>query len=723
MARVTPAFKAKFEEILADAAGNQANETFQKAMDCLREHHLLYKLPDTHCKYFLTHKSNRGGLLISPHNVHRNGANIHRVGADEKQLTNAVCVELAPEGPQRSSNIVANMTLVSKSEGLLASVTGDERYLTLGCGHTAAFCKVAASGGGKSKEASIMDEKGKLAVSKLEQNAVFKKMIHTGWQWEVVPHEVDIEYPSFAKIAQRALNTSNHVSTQVSELEAAVTLADVMETQMNSDPSSWEKTALDAIVDLCLPCSSYGKVLLDFVKLYGGGAEAPQIRFMDAVAKQFRCNQVLGETFWNAITYTMFSDKTSYYPMTRVALGLCNLASDKCEDGVANLIKKSQVTFLASKNCAGVALRCENTLKHAVLISDLIAKQVEGGSNATMQALGKLFVRCALLVVGKGKQGPEGKDLSDEEIQSMFLSDMSKIAGQPVVYDEWKLATPEPASGNRQQSVPEQRATAATLSDHSSPTWIAGQAGFEVGKQVVEKKAGSALDHPLVIQSIEADVFLKQLSSYTGDIVERTVPLEVLIKDWAVSKMEPPVELPSGQNRPHSVGVDAMKCRIFNAIVDADSMAKAATSISFWRKPDMVRAGSKTIPIGALTLAPVLSLNNITTKSNPTALHLGKHTVADKKVDFFGIAPPKPPPSGPTEETLLAGYWWVGSTSVKSEANMEETTKEVRGISVPVLKNCVAIDAFTKLAKYVAPAARKSESSSSKTGPAKKQRS
>ena len=83
--------------------------------------------------------------MLSPHNAHRNGAVIHKGGADKKQLVNAVCVELAPSGEARTEELDANRKLIMRSGGLLAQINGEERYLTLGCGHTAAICKHAGA--------------------------------------------------------------------------------------------------------------------------------------------------------------------------------------------------------------------------------------------------------------------------------------------------------------------------------------------------------------------------------------------------------------------------------------------------------------------------------------------------------------------------------------------------------------------------------------------------
>ena len=92
--------------------------------------------------------------MLSVHNAHANAATIVKVGADRSQLSNAVCIELATEGHAREINIQKNKTLVARAKGKLAPVTGEEKYLSVGCGHTAAFVKLAKVGG-PTPEASL----------------------------------------------------------------------------------------------------------------------------------------------------------------------------------------------------------------------------------------------------------------------------------------------------------------------------------------------------------------------------------------------------------------------------------------------------------------------------------------------------------------------------------------------------------------------------------------
>ena len=82
-----------------------------------------------------------------------------------------------------------------------------------------------------------------------------------------------------------------------------------------------------------------------------------------------------------------------------------------------------------------------------------------------------------------------------------FLADMSEIPS--ITFAKWSEAPvndadtykatsnasvkpDKSASGSGSADCP---ATIATLDDHTDPVWICRQAGFEVGKQVIEKKS------------------------------------------------------------------------------------------------------------------------------------------------------------------------------------------------------------------------------------------
>ena len=303
---ITDGFLAEFGKLI-ELQKVAPNEHLQRLLSSLDAHNLTYIVDEIHPSKLLTHQANRGGLLLSPHNVHRNAKRIHATGADLKQLTHALCVELQPHGKVREEHIAKNSLLVHRSGGLLAPIHGGERYVTLGCGHTAAFCKQAHVGGITCEASMQLPNSDKIDLQKLCSNPAFHTMIMKGWKWQVVPAVVDELFPAFGRIAQRALNTQNHVSTEVGELETCMILGASIDDPGMQDIKEWKKLAVDNIASLCVPCAPYSPTLLEYVLTFGGGKGAPLIAFMDSVAKQFGCNVNLGGMYWDALTKATFA--------------------------------------------------------------------------------------------------------------------------------------------------------------------------------------------------------------------------------------------------------------------------------------------------------------------------------------------------------------------------------------------------------------------------------
>ena len=106
-------FIAEFQELMKTRLHHEPNVFFKLGMDLMEAHNLVQVATDVPPQFFLTHKDNRNGLMINPLMVHEKGADILSIGADRKQLSTAVCTELAPSGPTRVSNLEANAALIS----------------------------------------------------------------------------------------------------------------------------------------------------------------------------------------------------------------------------------------------------------------------------------------------------------------------------------------------------------------------------------------------------------------------------------------------------------------------------------------------------------------------------------------------------------------------------------------------------------------------------------
>ena len=284
-------FTMHFERFWRSTKKNKVNSIFKKAIDLLVEYKIVYPLEKGQCTLFFVHPKNRAGLGLSWHNVHRNGKTIHNVGADLKELKNAFAMEMATDEQTKAKQLDFNLSLISRSNNLLAEPTGFELYLTLGCGHTVGFCR-AVVGNCKTSEKEIATDDGHIDAQLIRSDAVFASMLDDGWDWTINPAWIDKEFPEFADIAQKSLSASNHVASLVGEIEVAKSIADVM---MDGQTEGWDTRALAVVKTMGAQSSNYAKTILTFVSEFTGGTGAPMVKFLDSVAKSFQCNAVLGE--------------------------------------------------------------------------------------------------------------------------------------------------------------------------------------------------------------------------------------------------------------------------------------------------------------------------------------------------------------------------------------------------------------------------------------------
>ena len=354
---------------------------------------------------------------------------------------------------------------------------------------------------------------------------------------------------------------------------------------------------------------------------------------------------------------------------------MVNLTSNIQQDGIAKLITQTDISRLTSKLSVERAANAEKTLKDGMQIVEALVRGTSLTDDDFVQCIGKLFVRIGLWCTNNMKKGPEGKEMSLDQIKGLFSQDVSAVAGGRQLQFEGWPAEPEHGDDVAPGSSPTQNAIvqcSASLEDHSNPVWIAKHNGFEVGALVVQRELefNAANCFNIVDITAERAVKLKQACSFTGSPLEASIPLEELIAKWSSSKATLPQKLPVSQART-GLGIDMMKGKLLEAICAVDSMTQLAQSLEFWKNPWQVRTGSAAIQAGALVLAPVVPLMQITTKSSATAFKIGSPLVDEEPLDFFAVP------------------------------NMEITVKEANGRSIPILENTVDLPPFTQLVRYV----------------------
>ena len=178
-------FCKQFEAILKSDSKVAINKVYGDALKCMADHTISYTLQAVSPQLFFTHPKSRGGLGLSWHNIHRNGKRILDVGGRKDKLIDSLAFEMQ-QGDDRQGQVEFNLELIRRSNGLLAEPSDTERYLTVGAGHTTAFCR-AAKAACKTSQPTLADSSGKLNPQQLYADPVLQDMINNGRDWTSIP--------------------------------------------------------------------------------------------------------------------------------------------------------------------------------------------------------------------------------------------------------------------------------------------------------------------------------------------------------------------------------------------------------------------------------------------------------------------------------------------------------------------------------------------------------
>lgn len=120
---LSPDLAAAMEAILGkDVADQPVASKWKEIVACLTQAKLARVVKDINCTEFLVHPQNRGNLGLNPHNAHRNGAIIQKVGADLSQLSGATAFEVPVEQCAREAAFHWNRQLVQDMVLVLISL-------------------------------------------------------------------------------------------------------------------------------------------------------------------------------------------------------------------------------------------------------------------------------------------------------------------------------------------------------------------------------------------------------------------------------------------------------------------------------------------------------------------------------------------------------------------------------------------------------------------------
>ena len=233
------------------------NQKLDKILSLLKEHNLCYDIVLKPGE-LLVHPMNRGGAMVSAHDVHRKGSRIVSTGVKAALLLpSSLCIEVSRAADVRKDQIAKNQALCIQSENLLGAVQGDERYLTLGNSHWVMFCRAL--------------EQGALSPSgeRLHLPTELKDLVSKGWQWTVLKPEIEESFPNFPSWAASTLNSINTISKATSELECMLQIASMLKQGKTLEE------CVKAVKETLPTCADHLEEIGHFVKLYAGGNTFP----------------------------------------------------------------------------------------------------------------------------------------------------------------------------------------------------------------------------------------------------------------------------------------------------------------------------------------------------------------------------------------------------------------------------------------------------------------
>ena len=386
----------------------------RRMLALLKTHQLVYE-QEIHTNMLSVHPDNRSGLLVNCADVHSRGAQALRVGWSPEKLGESWRIELSTA--KKQAQLKAMEVLVGASDGKLAPLTGKERWLTLSSSHMSQFVK-AVNAGCKSEEEALGDVLSAEHLMQQYQDPAFESALNKGWVWKCLAATVEESVAWFPAFLQAALNSSNHIAGQVTELELAMSMA-----------LAYSRTGmLEQAIQDCKSYSplSYMETIGHFVANHGGGSDFPIIKVLAAIESTFGGSMMLGEELFTAIVKTDLGNHESSCPLVRACLLAAAVSSPKVKDGFSRLLVKSDVDRLKSSNNKEDVLATEKL--SGMLVEQLQKKSAGLLHQDHVKLLGRFLIRCALWLTKKEGKGREPKTYGSlMDIQEAFDSELDML--------------------------------------------------------------------------------------------------------------------------------------------------------------------------------------------------------------------------------------------------------------------------------------------------------
>lgn len=692
--------------------------SWQKIMQKLKLNKIVKDKRLVRCKYILPHPKNRSGMMINGFNSRANGSKVVKVGANRLELHGAVAIELSPFPAAAKQQLESNFELAKRSKGLIPPPCGEEFLLSLGTGHMCAFVR-AAQAGLKACFKNLADKDGNISLEVLNKDPEFRLMLDEGWLWDILPWQVEATWPSLPEFAQRALNSSNAVSTDATEWEVAITMGEWFNSM---EEPSWA-LAEEAAAAGDPACVSYIGKIRTLVEKFGGGGEFPLIKEQEDFYKTLGANKRLGEGFCRAIIDVKLDE---YSPRLHVrhALIALNLTSSKTEDGIVKFVLKSHISALASKDAKPTTLKADDELNAGrEFLLELAAKNRISAEQFT-ELLGIFRVRYGGFLTKLNKDTFEGTvyKSATEIVAKLLAESLAAIKAHNQPGDQVAIpAILRPAlnltlgdsKGNEDckngKHNEADKQAALTISEASSWAEAAKAKGFKLGSLCIMKRNDpKRLEGHFKLKSIGSQVELDEIDAFKSDLMTVKVAFPDFMKQWVMYKGDIPMQIDGKWTMPCNLFLHEVEETRAKLFIELRGLAVENESPPFHElvlpcfKPQCLRALCD-LPKGEIVIYPtVSSISQITTKANEGATAVVSPLTDDKgnKVVCYVGAPPQPKAESVAnwkDGELISPIKWLTEDSNDEAVNMILKEHKTNGFVIPYYESKRALKKFEKL--------------------------
>lgn len=608
------------------------------------------------------------------------------------------------------AQVLANEKVIKGCNGMLASVNGMERALTLGTGHCAAFCK-AANAGCKTPISHLSNTDGFIDLAALKRQKEFKEMLEVGWNFIYLPWQVEVAWPTAPDIIQKALNASNEVHASCSELEGAVTIAEHLESGASLADAVAAANASNPV------WSSYADELATLAQYYGGGKHVPLLHKLDTFAKQHGENRRLGQEFISAVLAIKHPVKQTPLPRTVDMLLACNLVSPKIVDGIAKCLTKTDVSSMMAKGKLEQLEESEGNMVTLNMVCEHLVKILPDTEVDNLECLFK--VRYAAFVCNRCKHTFEQIEFKDvAEIIRRFLEAAHQLfkahsveVSLPALPASWMNAIANATTLEGPQAHGQAPMLLST-EEVSSTSEHAARRGFAINKFVFEKAVGYKNGLYKIISMNDTEAILEEYKPFGIAALTVKMAPEILVNKWQMHKGDVPEAVDgdwSDRVSWDSLAVEAEKCKLMLAMQSyANTHSIGPDDVMLCIKPNGLRA-AKDFARHELVIALCVGYAWIT--STKGAFETG-HSIKgdDNETVAFYINKPVQPNEARVddwdENAKVTPFCWVTSTATKEDANVDLKFTKVDGVSIPIMQNTRNIKRFDLIQFFKAASTR-----------------